>query len=127
MGWHGAAYKQRETEMKTWVSLIVCVGLVVAMGCTQDSTTTTGSSTSNAGSAVDGSNFLITNEPDDAMGVITVREEAKDQTDVVIVGRIGGSKNPWVEGLAAFSIVDPSLKSCAETGSDNCPKPWDYC
>ena len=61
------------------------------------------------------------------MGVIKVRQEAKDQTDVVIVGRIGGSENPWVDGRAAFSIVDPSLKSCAEVGLDNCPKPWDYC
>jgi hypothetical protein len=66
-------------------------------------------------------------EPDDAVDVIKVREDAEDQDEVVIVGRIGGSENPWVDGRAAFSIVDPSLKSCAECGSHDCPKPWDYC
>jgi hypothetical protein len=76
---------------------------------------------------VDGSKYLLDSEPEGAKGVIRVREEARDQEDVVIVGRIGGSETPWVEGRAAFSIVDPSLKSCAECGADDCPKPWDYC
>ena len=71
--------------------------------------------------------FLLTAEPEGATDVIKVREEAEDQDDVVIVGRIGGSENPWVDGRAAFSIVDSSLKSCLECGSVDCPKPWDYC
>jgi len=76
---------------------------------------------------VDGSKYLLNSEPDGETGVIKVREEAKDQDDVVIIGRIGGNENPWVDGRAAFLIADPSLKSCAETGCDDCPKPWDYC
>jgi hypothetical protein len=43
------------------------------------------------------------------------------------VGRIGGSENPWIEGRAAFSIVDNSLKACSDIPGDNCPRPWDYC
>jgi hypothetical protein len=77
--------------------------------------------------AVDGSKFLLSAEPKDATNVIKAREEFKDQSDVVIIGRIGGSGNPWVDGRAAFSIVDMSLKSCDECGSHNCPKPWDFC
>jgi len=77
--------------------------------------------------AVAGSTYLLDSEPAGARGVIEVRAAAKDRDEVVVVGRIGGSANPWVEGRAAFSIVDPSIKSCADCGSDDCEKPWDYC
>ena len=113
--------------MRTCISLAACTGLIVVIGCSQQSPTTTGQSTSNLASAVDGSKYLLVSEPDDEMGVIKVRKVAKDKDTVVIVGRIGGNENPWVEGRAAFSIVDPSIKSCAECGSDDCQKPWDYC
>ena len=76
---------------------------------------------------MDGSKFLLSHEPEGAEDVIKVRESAKDEAEVVIVGRIGGSEVPWVEGRAAFSIVDTSLKSCLDVGSDQCPMPWDYC
>ena len=45
----------------------------------------------------------------------------------MIAGRIGGSANPWIEGRAAFSIVDASLKACSDIPGDQCDKPWDYC
>src|SRR6478752_5981903 len=73
------------------------------------------------------SKYILKEEPKDAMGVIDAREKAKDKDDVVVVGRIGGRKNPWVKGAAAFSIVDPSLKACSERPGDTCPTPWDYC
>jgi hypothetical protein len=56
-----------------------------------------------------------------------VRKEARDGDEVVVVGRIGGDARPWVEGRAAFWIVDPALPSCRETKDDTCPTPWDYC
>ena len=59
--------------------------------------------------------------------MIEVRESAKDEDEVVVIGRIGGSQNPWVEGLAAFSIVDSSLRACSDREGDDCPYPWDYC
>jgi len=46
---------------------------------------------------------------------------------LIVVGRIGGSANPWVEGRAAFSIVDLSLKACSDREGDECAMPWDYC
>ncbi len=81
----------------------------------------------NSAPTVDGSKYLLTSEPDDGMGVIKVREGVKDKDDVVIVGRIGGSANPWIVGRAAFSIVDDSLKACSDIPGDKCEKPWDYC
>jgi hypothetical protein len=101
-------------------------GLLTFTGCSQESPTTTPQA-SNSAAAVDGSKYLLGSEPDGGAGVIKVREEAKDQDDVVIVGRIGGSENPWIEGMAAFTIVDPVMKHCGELGDDGCPKPWDFC
>ncbi|MHB8903285.1 MAG: hypothetical protein ACYC6Y_31370 [Thermoguttaceae bacterium] len=74
-----------------------------------------------------GSQYLLTEEPQAASEVIAARENAKDDEPVVVVGRIGGSQSPWVEGMAAFSIVDRSLKACSDTEGDECPTPWDYC
>ncbi len=78
-------------------------------------------------SSADGSTFLLSSEPDGAEGVIKVREVAADGEDIVVVGRIGGSANPWIDGRAAFSIVDESLQACSDIPGDGCPEPWDYC
>jgi hypothetical protein len=79
----------------------------------------------------DGSKFVLSSEPDGGENVIAVRESAQDADDVVIVGRIGGGKNPWVDGRAAFQIVDPSLPACSDEKADgepcSCKTPWDYC
>jgi hypothetical protein len=103
--------------MKKSVSLAACVGLIVVIGCSQQSPKTP---------AVDGSKYLLNEEPDGAVDVIKVREAAKDGDDILIVGRIGGV-DPWVEGRAAFSIVDNSLKACSDIPGDKCETPWDYC
>ncbi len=76
---------------------------------------------------IDVSAFILKEEPPGARDVIAAREAAGDGDEVVVFGRIGGSEVPWVEGVAAFMIADASLKSCDEIGSDNCPKPWDFC
>mgnify|MGYP005645375529 CR=1 FL=1 len=107
--------------------LSLVTGLMALSGCGQESVTTTALPTSNSVVAIDGSKYLLSGEPEDAAQVIKAREVTKDEDEIVIVGRIGGSKSPWTDGRAAFLIVDTSLKSCAEIGSDNCPTPWDYC
>jgi hypothetical protein len=71
--------------------------------------------------------FLLKEEPKDAADVLAVRKNAKDQEEVVVVGRVGGRVNPWVKGSAVFSIVDRSLKPCNEIPGDTCETPWDYC
>jgi len=71
--------------------------------------------------------YLLKEEPKAAAEVSAVRKGAKDGDDVMVVGRIGGRKNPWIKGAAAFSIVDRSLTPCNEMEGDTCPTPWDYC
>ena len=110
--------------MKTCVSLVTCLGLFLAIGCTQETSKTSSSSSSAA--SVDGSTYLLNKEPDGAEDVIKVREAAQDGDDVLIVGRIGGPK-PWTDGRAEFLIVDNSRKACSDIEGDNCKTPWDYC
>lgn len=79
----------------------------------------------------DGSKFLLSAEPAGGQNVKQVFESAKDDDEVVIIGRIGGEKIPWIKNRAAFRIVDPSLLACSDKKEDgevcNCPTPWDYC
>ena len=80
-----------------------------------------------AAASAEGEKFLLAEEPAGAADVRAAREKAQDNEEVVVVGRIGGSENPWVAGRAAFSIVDRSLLACSDREGDNCPYPWDYC
>jgi len=60
--------------------------------------------------------------------VATCKATAKQGDTVTVVGRIGGSRVPFTHDVAMFTIVDPSLKSCADgPDPDHCKVPWDYC
>ncbi|WDQ15039.1 hypothetical protein [Rhodopirellula sp. P2] len=69
--------------------------------------------------------YLASSEPADAMPVGEAREKAADGEELTLVGLIGGSTEPFVDGLAAFTIVDPKVPYCAD--EEGCPTPWDYC
>jgi hypothetical protein len=73
-----------------------------------------------------GKRYLTEQEPAGAQPVAEAIQ-SDDQAEITLVGRIGGEKEPMTEGLAAFMIVDPSLKSCADEPDDPCTTPWDYC
>jgi len=47
--------------------------------------------------------------------------------EVVLRGRIGGSKEPFVAGRAVFTLMGSGIKACNENPEDKCSKPWDYC
>jgi hypothetical protein len=107
--------------MMKYVALGICV-VALLVGCSPAVTPVT-----SAPSTVDATQYVLSEEPEDAADVIQVRQAAQDGDDIVIVGRIGGRINPWIEGRAAFSIVDSSLKACTDIPGDTCPTPWDYC
>lgn len=106
---------------------ILLTVLALTIGCAEEKIEQTNSETSPSVPAIDGSQFLLAEEPASAATVIEARESATDGADVVLVGRIGGSFDPWVDGRAMFSIVDPSLRACSDIPGDNCEYPWDYC
>lgn len=109
-----------------WTALMNLALAVVTVGCGQSATapaTQTTTTTPTASAA--GTEMLLHEQPMDAKPVADVRDSAEDGVDVTILGRIGGGTNPWVEGRAAFTIVDPKLNPCHP--SEGCPTPWDYC
>ncbi len=106
-------------KLTTWMLLL----LVLLAGCNSQTADRSGDSTM----SVDASQWLLSAEPAGARDVIAVRESATNNEEIVIRGRIGGSANPWIEGRAAFSIVDPALKACNQIEGDTCSQPWDYC
>ncbi len=78
-------------------------------------------------STVPDARFVLAEEPADAKTVIETRKDSQDGDDVTITGRIGGDVDPWVQGRAAFLIVDSSLVPCSEREGDSCKTPWAYC
>lgn len=113
--------------MSYQITICLASALVASLlqGCAGETATDTQTATES--SDVDGSRFLLAAQPDGAQPVLAVRKQAKHDEEVVMVGRIGGSRDPWINGRAAFSIVDPSLKACSDIPGDKCPVPWDYC
>jgi hypothetical protein len=62
----------------------------------------------------------------DSRPVLAVRSDAKSGDEVVVRGRA----KDFVAGVAAFTIVDPTLIACSDEGDpmeDTCKTPWDYC
>ncbi len=107
-------------------AVLCTLAVMLLSGCGEgDNTKTTGGQPAN--SSIDAAKYLLTEDPGDAQEVRQVRDSAKDGDRVVVVGRIGGREDPWVDGMAAFNIADNSMKPCGETGDDDCPRPWDYC
>ena len=102
--------------MNRWLFLVPILGLV---GCGQSSDPAD-TNVGGAGKHPDSSKYLLTSEPPEAKDVLALRGDAKDGDPIVVVGRVGGSKQPVVKGRAAFTIVDLSLKPCNEEEDDEC-------
>ena len=68
--------------------------------------------------------FRLATEPADALEVLDAKEQAKDGAAVIVVGRIGGGIMPWIEGRAAFLLVDTRIQASCEDGEEckmGCP------
>jgi hypothetical protein len=111
------------SNVKSLASLLLLIVLLtIAAGCGTSSPTPVA-----AGPSAAGAPYLLSSEPAEAKTVLDARADTKDADDIVLVGRIGGDTSPWVNGQAAFLVVDGSLKPCNEKDDDDCPTPWDYC
>lgn len=70
--------------------------------------------------------YLLAEEPNDARGILELREAAATG-EVVVVGRVGGVSQPWSKGQAAFIITDPTAGGddahvCTDDGCPFCAK-----
>ncbi|MEE2706708.1 MAG: hypothetical protein VX988_06630 [Planctomycetota bacterium] len=59
------------------------------------------------------SRYILSAEPEGVEGVLDVQEGYEKPREVVMVGRIGGIKNPWTAGKAAFVMADPVVMADA--------------
>lgn len=96
---------------------VEAMGLVLLLltsisGCGQHAVQATSTGGDNTAS-IDKNKYVLGDEPDGAVGVMIAREDFKDQEDIVLVGRIGGRKNPWIEGRSAFMVIDASMSVVA--------------
>ena len=72
--------------------------------------------------------LFLTAAPADAKDVKAAKSGLKAGDKVVLLGRIGGSEEPFVEERAMFTLVDQGLKYCGQDNKDDhCKTPWDYC
>lgn len=111
---------------KLFLSLMT-MSVAACCGCGTQTAPSTPETPARPTPSAAGREYMLDAEPAGAESILRVREESKDGDDVVLVGRIGGDVNPWVEGRAAFSLVDLSAKACSDIPGDSCPTPWDYC
>jgi hypothetical protein len=75
--------------------------------------------------AAERARLLLAEEPEGVLPVLAVRDVLAQQSEVVVVGRIGGMANPWDEGRASFVITDPSVDAaegheCTDAGCAFC-------
>jgi len=71
--------------------------------------------------------FLLEKAPESAPDVVDAKKGLKKGDKVVLKGRIGGSKDPFVKERAVFTLIGRGPKACNEIPGDKCPIPWDYC
>lgn len=71
--------------------------------------------------------FYLASAPPSARPVGEIVAGAKDGDEVVITGRVGGAKKVFVDGFAAFTLIDAKVLPCGEGSMDECETPWDYC
>ena len=103
--------------MKYVISSVALLAFAAGLcGCGDSSTLEPDVSATTA--SINGDQFLLVDEPDGSIGVIEARDTAENGQPIVIVGRIGGAANPWIEGRAAFTLLDASMALVAD-GADN--------
>ena len=71
--------------------------------------------------------FYLASAPPSAQPVGAVVATAKDGDEVVVTGRVGGAKKVFIDGFAAFTIIDAIVPPCGVGKMDDCKTPWDYC
>lgn len=66
----------------------------------------------------------LSSEPAGALEVLDAKDQAKDGEPIVVIGRIGGGLEPWIDGRAAFLLVDTRILPSCEEGEqckEGCP------
>ena len=113
--------------MKNKTICLLIASAVLLVSCGEKSTeTTAGAAVSEPSPAL--SAVLAAPPAGEAKSIVAIRSTAKPGDEITISGLIMGSKNPFVDGRAAFILGDPDvLTACNEVPGDECETPWDAC
>ncbi|MGB7160400.1 MAG: hypothetical protein WBD40_20195, partial [Tepidisphaeraceae bacterium] len=65
--------------------------------------------------------------PDGAIELAAARKQAKPGDEIIVRGRIGGSKDPLAANRAILTLLDSAVPTCEKSPMDTCPTPWDAC
>lgn len=71
--------------------------------------------------------LFVEQAPEGALEIAALRADTSRDNGIMVHGRIGGRKEPFVAGRAVFLLADMSMKACNDIAGDTCPTPWDYC
>ncbi len=105
----------------TKIAGLLAVAASLVAGCSESKAP---SASTNARSAPDPA-YLLQDKPADVLGVAQAHNDSRNGDAIAVEGRIGGTARPFVEGLAAFTLVDAKLLGCPD--QQGSATPWDYC
>ena len=117
-----------DMKLRTLNTLIIVSAILV--GCdpqnseVESRTLDTSQTKEKKSSSLEG--LLATSEPTDALSIRTLKSDDNIDKEVVVIGRIGGRVEPFVENRAMFMMADLELEMCTAEG-DHCETPWDAC
>lgn len=106
------------------IALFATLGLAA---CDKPAATSTAAKSEPSAPAVVPASVFLTAAPENPKEVKAAKADAKVGETVALHGRIGGSREPFVDGRAVFTLVDMELPPCNVDPNDTCKTPWDYC
>jgi hypothetical protein len=99
--------------------MLVLAAVIVGAGCAKQDVAPSGELSQL------GKQFLLSEEPEGAVGILDYREAATETQSVTLLGKIGGGTPVWSPESAMFLITDPTHALEDESGhvchGDNCP------
>lgn len=69
--------------------------------------------------------LILRESPEGGRPVIEAKKGVQPGDEIVVRGRVGGAKRPFVNNRAIFRIVGEGPMACTE--DEGCPTPWDFC
>ena len=117
----------------SFLSACATAGLATATllftGCGGDSEAATPTVVAAPTPAVDWQSYHLTEAPAASHSIVDAKRSVRPGEQVTIRGRIGGRRDPFVAGKAAFLLTDGEhVQACDAMGDDDhCSTPWDYC
>lgn len=112
--------------MKVSQITAMIVGLVASgllIGCGKECN----DETHNQAKATLPAGMMVESRPEGTKPIAEVKKAVKEGDTIVIRGRIGGSKKPFVSEWATLTIVDLQQPNVCLGGKCDCSTPWDYC